>query len=101
METRWPVSGWKGCVTTSESHSRADGAVNRDRPENHAGLCGGERQRWRIGGLGSGRRVESFCQPEVEHLDLTVTAERDVGGLQVPMDDRLLVGRGERIGDLI
>ncbi len=39
-------------------------------------------------------------QTEVEDLDAAVPGEEQVLGLQVPMDDPLLVGRGEALGDL-
>lgn len=46
------------------------------------------------------RRVERLGEPEVEHLDGAVIADLDVGGLQVAVDDALLVRRLERVGDL-
>ena len=39
-------------------------------------------------------------EPEVEHLDVAVRRDLDVGGLQVAVDDALLVRRFERLGDL-
>ena len=39
-------------------------------------------------------------QAEVEHLDDAVGRDLDVGGLEVAMDDALLVRGVERIGDL-
>ena len=44
--------------------------------------------------------VERLRQPEVQHLHRAVLANLDVGWLQVPMDDPLLVRRFERLGDL-
>ncbi len=41
-----------------------------------------------------------LCQAEVEDLDAAVPGDEDVLGLQVPVDDALLVGRGEPGGDL-
>jgi len=45
-------------------------------------------------------RLERLREPEIQHLDLAVWSDLDVGGLQVPMDDALLVGRLQRLGDL-
>src|SRR4030095_13869979 len=43
---------------------------------------------------------EGLGEPEVEHLDVAVRRQLDVRGLQVAMDDPLLVRRFERLGDL-
>ena len=73
--------------------------------EDHAGR--------RHGGRGDGRRVHGVArradrglgaqrlgEAEVEHLDGAVVADLDVGGLEVAMDDALLVRGLERLGDL-
>ena len=39
-------------------------------------------------------------EPEVEHLHRTVRSNFDIGRLQVPVDDALLVRRRQRLGDL-
>jgi hypothetical protein len=44
--------------------------------------------------------VPNFCQTEIEHLHRTVGAQLDVRGLQVAMDDTVLVRGLERLGDL-
>ena len=46
-------------------------------------------------------RVHRFRQPEVEHLHRAVGADLDVRGLQIAMDDALLVRGFERLGDLL
>ena len=53
----------------------------------------------------AGRVLERTCvrdrgEPEVEHLDGAVVTHLDVAGLQIAMDDPLLVRRVERLGDL-
>jgi hypothetical protein len=40
-------------------------------------------------------------QPEVEDLHRAVRADHDVGGLEIAVDDVLLMRRFERIGDLL
>ena len=45
-------------------------------------------------------RIERLGQPEVEHLHRAVGAQLDVGGLQVAVDDAVLVRRLERLGNL-
>ena len=45
-------------------------------------------------------RLQRLCQTEVEHLDRAVGADLDVRGLQIAMDDPLLVRGFERVGDL-
>ena len=44
---------------------------------------------------------EGLGEAEVEHLDLAVRRDLDVGGLEVAVDDALLVGFLERLGDLL
>ena len=44
--------------------------------------------------------VDRLGQAEVEHLHRAVGADLDVGRLQVPMDDALLVRGLERLGNL-
>ena len=39
-------------------------------------------------------------EAEVEHLHCAVGTHLDVGGLEIPVDDPLLVRRFERLGDL-
>ena len=48
--------------------------------------------------LGGG--AQQFREPEIQHLDLATRREHDVAGLQVAMDDRLLVSGVEGVGDL-
>src|SRR5688572_4852040 len=48
----------------------------------------------------AGRRLQRLRQSEIEHLHHAVRAQLDVGGLQVAVDDALLVGGPERLGDL-
>ena len=55
----------------------------------------GEAGRFRLG-----LRVERSGQPEVEHLDLALGGDLDVGGLEIAMDDPEGVRRLERFGDL-
>ncbi len=74
-------------------------------PQQHAGLghLGGEGGRHRERGLRSGAGSvpdHRLGQPEVEHLDLSLRRDLDVGRLQVPMDDASLVGRLQGLGDL-
>ena len=49
----------------------------------------------------SRRRLHRFRQAEVEHLHRAVGADLDVGGLQIAVDDPLLVRRFERLRDLL
>jgi len=42
-----------------------------------------------------------FRESEVEHLDGAVRSQRDVCGLQIPMDDSLLVGSFESFRNLL
>jgi hypothetical protein len=44
--------------------------------------------------------LDSFCQAEVEDLDVAVPADEEVLRLQVPVDDALLVRGGEAPSDL-
>ncbi len=61
-----------------------------------------ERRRAREVGRGGAPRgrVHRLGEAEVEDLDLAVGRELDVGGLEVAVDDSLLVRRLERLGDL-
>ena len=43
---------------------------------------------------------QSLCQPEIQNLGLPLRRQLDVGRLQVSVDDALLVGRFERLGEL-
>jgi len=45
--------------------------------------------------------LKGFGQAEVEHLHRAIRADLDVGGLQVAMDDPLLVRGFQRLGDLL
>jgi hypothetical protein len=45
-------------------------------------------------------RVQSFRQPEIEHLHDTVRAQLDVRGLEIAVHDALFVRGFERLGDL-
>ena len=45
-------------------------------------------------------KPEGLGEPEIEHLHLTIAGERDVRGLEVPVDDGLLVRRFQGLGDL-
>ena len=68
----------------------------RNRP-NHGSLGGdwrGLRDR-----LVPGDFLGNLGQPEVEHLHATVPGEHHVGRLEVAVDDALVVGGGQRIGD--
>ena len=47
------------------------------------------------------RRSKIFAKPEVQHLHGAVGAHLDVGGLQIAVNDALLVRRFERLGDLL
>ena len=44
--------------------------------------------------------MQELGQPEVEHLDPTLRRHGDVVGLQVAVDDALLVRLVQRLGDL-
>ena len=44
--------------------------------------------------------MNSLRHSEIENLDVPFWCQRDVAGLQVPVDDPLLVGRVESVGDL-
>jgi hypothetical protein len=44
--------------------------------------------------------MHQLCQPEVEDLDPSVLRHKEVLRLQIPMDDPLLVRRGEPTSDL-
>ena len=49
----------------------------------------------------AGPRVHRLREAEVEHLHRAVGADLDVGGLEVAVDDPLLVRRLERLGHLL
>ena len=53
-----------------------------------------------VGARGAGR-IHRFRQAEVEHLHRAVAAHLDVRGLQIAVDDPLLVRGFERLGDLL
>ena len=55
----------------------------------------------RSDGRGAGVPAPGLGEAEVEHLHLAVRRELDVGGLQVAVDDALLVRLLERLGDLL
>ena len=46
-------------------------------------------------------RFDRLRQSEVQHLHRAIVADLDVGGLQIAMDDALLVRGLERLGDLL
>ena len=50
--------------------------------------------------LDAARRLHRFGQSEVEHLHRAVGADFHVGGLEIAVDDPLLVCGFERVGDL-
>ena len=69
-------------------------------------VCGeGRRLRRASGAREIGRDaappVQRLGEAEVEDLDLAVRGDLDVGGLEVAVDDALLVGLLERLGDLL
>ena len=66
-------------------------------PAGHRGP-GNRRRRGDVGG--SGFRVCELGEAEVQDLHRAVRPERDVGRLQVAVDDPLLVRRLERFGNL-
>jgi len=81
--------------------ARLLGAHVGGRTKNHALRRGGQAHRGRVehtrfaaGGS------EHLGQPEVEHLDAAIRRQLDVRGLQVAMDDVLLVRGFDRVGDL-
>ena len=45
--------------------------------------------------------IERFRESKIQHLDGAVIAKLDVRGLEVAMDDALLVCRFERVRDLL
>ena len=45
-------------------------------------------------------RLHGLGQAEIEHLDNAVRGDRDVGGLEITVDDAPFVGGIERIGNL-
>ena len=75
----------------------------RRRPDHHPHLRGrgGQRDRRRHGGADATRfRLEGFGQAEVQHLHGAVWPELDIRGLEIPMDDALLVRGFEGFRDL-
>ena len=72
----------------------------RGRAENHADLCSGSHERWRIGGVSERIRRRGFREAEVEHLHRAIRSQLDVRGLQIAVDDALFVCRLERVGNL-
>ena len=46
------------------------------------------------------RRIQRFGEAEVEHLHGAVRTDLDVGRLEIPVDNALLVRRFKRLGDL-
>jgi hypothetical protein len=46
-------------------------------------------------------RLERFGEPEIQHFDDAIGPNRNVGRLQITMDDVLLVRRFERLSDLL
>ena len=89
-------------------HRLAPGLLRRHvprRPQEHPGLGAPGRE---SGGLGpvltraARQRMDphGLGEPEVEDLDVAVLGDHDVAGLQVAVDDALLVGDLEGLGDL-
>ena len=76
----------------------------RGSPQNDAAACqlrrAGERRRIHHRSMRLGRRIESFRQTEIEHLRDAVRSQLDVGGLQISMNNPLLVRRLQRLGHL-
>ena len=70
----------------------------------HAGQHGRARDGRRLRPIVAARRVLLGCQrlrePEVQHLHRPVRAQLDVRGLEIAMDDALLVRGFKRFGDL-
>ena len=71
--------------------------------EEHLGAGVGRRQRAERAGVEAraGRAIVALARqgagdPEVEHLDLALTGDEDVAGLEVRVDHALLVGVGQR-----
>ena len=80
------------------------GAHVARRPQEHPRL---RHPRGQGGGLGVLPRVaregvdpHGLGEPEVQHLDLSVGGHHDVAGLEVAVDDALLVGDLDGLGDL-
>ena len=70
-----------------------------DRPHDRPGLRVARARRGaRL--LAGGNGLDPLGQAEVEDLDVAVSADEEVLGLQVPVDDALLVGRGKALCDL-
>ena len=85
---------------------RLFGTHVRRRPQQHAFVRTTNREGRRlrqIGSCPSGLPCPScprLREPKVEHLDRSGRRDRDVGRLQIPVDDALLVRRFERFRDL-
>src|SRR4029434_5433014 len=68
--------------------------------QNDSGLSGVERQRRRIRCAGLTRTVHGFRQTEVQHLYRPIRTYFDIRGLEIAMDDSLIVCSFERGGNL-
>ena len=60
----------------------------------------GDRRRCRQVGPAAGFRLHELGEPEIQHLHSAIWTQLDVRGLQVTMDDPVLVRRRERVGNL-
>ena len=69
-------------------------------PSNRARVGRSRGRRVAAGGASCRSSIRRLREAEVEHLDDAVGPDHDVGGLQVAMDDALLVSGLERVGDL-
>ena len=65
----------------------------------HLGREGGRVRQARVGD-GRGIIVPGLGEAEVEDLDLSLRRDHEVGGLEIAVDDALLVGGFEGRGDL-
>ncbi len=70
------------------------------RSEDHARLGPGSRRRKLRLFLRTRLRLLQLCQAEVENLHPAVPRDKEVLGLQVPVDDAFLVRRGQTVRDL-
>ena len=55
--------------------------------------------RWRSSAAATSRGDGDFCQAEIENFGVAAIGDKNVGGLDVAMDDALLVGGVESVGD--